>query len=69
MKNRLIVIAALFGLALSFVLTLGHTLSVIQTRQQHEDEAIKCMLDQRCLQAIRATQRQRQAIVIPPTAV
>ncbi|MGA8474551.1 MAG: hypothetical protein WB681_05740 [Candidatus Cybelea sp.] len=52
MRNRLIVIAALFALALSFVLTLGHTLSVIEHRQQREDDAIKCMLDQRCHEVI-----------------
>ena len=51
MRNRLIVIAALFALALSLVLTL------------------KCMLDQRCLEVIRAQQKQREAIVIAPTAV
>jgi hypothetical protein len=38
--------------ALSFTITLGHTLVTIENRQRHEDEAIKCMLDFSCLKAI-----------------
>ena len=56
-----VIIAALTGLVVSIVITLGHTLTVIQTRQQHEDEAIKCILDQRCLQQIRARQVRGRA--------
>jgi hypothetical protein len=60
--KAIIVIGALTSLVLSFIMTIGHTLSVIQTRQQHEDEAIRCMLDQRCLQEIRSRQTRARAI-------
>lgn len=54
--NVAIIIAALTGLVVSIVMTLGHTLAVIELRQQHEDEAIRCMLDQACIERIRARQ-------------
>lgn len=62
-----IIIAALTGLVVSIVMMLGHTLAVIQVRQQHEDEAITCMLDARCLDEIRSRQTRAHATV-PPLA-
>lgn len=61
----IIIITVLSGFVLAVGLTIGQTLAVIQTRQQHEDEAIRCMLDQRCLQSVRARQHLRPTVIVP----
>ena len=54
--TTLAVIGALTSLILGAGLALGRTLTVIQVRQQHEDEAIRCVLDAACLKYLRRHQ-------------
>lgn len=54
--QRYAIAGALIAVFSTVIITLGTTLHVIERRQHNEDVAIQCLLDSRCLSAIRARQ-------------
>lgn len=54
--QRYAIAGALIAVVSTVIVNLGNTLHVIERRQHNEDVAIQCLLDSRCLSAIRARQ-------------
>jgi hypothetical protein len=56
MVRRYAIVGMLIAVFATVIVTLGSTLATIERRQHNEDAAIQCLLDSRCLIAIRARQ-------------